>query len=592
MRINLYNISIRNKLIIAIQAVTITVLLVSSLSYIIFTSTRDKESLIQRMEITAKLVGEYAVSPLVFGDELGGKDIISRISSMPEILSAFIIDEKDSIFAEFYAEGNNQIPYAEIKQQNDAKNFSIWTDELFFISQPIVYKGDFYGKIALVVSLNPFKRKLINDLQLLLINMFLIFVFSWMLSLFIQQYISKPIKKLVKTTNKIVTDGDYSLRVNSQGNDEIGQLYVSYNKMLERITLEQLQQQKYSKALELSESNYRTIFENSIVGIFNIDINSGQLIQANDRFYEILHLNPQNISKYTIENFLSKREIVTFLKTLKKEGQIENFEIQYKEEIWISFSGKRAGEENHFEGVIQDITERKQNYLALNKVNYELDNFVYHASHDLRSPLRSILGLTNLLKYENTSESSALLVDKIESSINRLDNLVTDLLTFSKNSRTKTNFEQINFEQLIKDSLEQIPLSLQEEVHFSYVVKGDYPFHNDKTRIAVIINNLLVNAHKYQRSANKHKEINLIVAQEKTGIHLTVQDNGEGIAPENQSKIFDMFYRASEASEGSGLGLYIVKNVVETLSGHVYMRSTFMKGTTFEVVIPNQNKAG
>ena len=100
--------------------------------------------------------------------------------------------------------------------------------------------------------------------------------------------------------------------------------------MLERIKLEREQQQKYSKALEVSERNYRTIFENSIVGIFNIDIKSGKLLQANERFYEILKLDPSRLEQYTIDQFLSKKERVIFLKTIEREGQIENFEINHK----------------------------------------------------------------------------------------------------------------------------------------------------------------------------------------------------------------------------------------------------------------------
>ncbi|MBL0766363.1 ATP-binding protein [Marivirga atlantica] len=557
------------------------------MSYFIFTSERDKQNLINRMEITAKLVGEYAVSPLVFGDAEGGTEIITRLKSMPEIEEAYILDDDKDIFASYVNDSSSHEYHPFNPNNSRVEDLSIWDDAYFHILQKITYKGDDYGSIYLVVSLRPFKERLINDLRVLFINMLLIIGISWVLSVIIQQYISKPIKKLVKTTNEIVQEGNYDIRVKNQGTDEIGQLYASYNKMLERIKLEKEQQQKYSKALEVSERNYRTIFENSIVGIFNIDIKSGKLLQANERFYEILKLDPSRLEQYTIDQFLSKKERVIFLKTIEREGQIENFEINHKGDIWISFSGKRIKGQNSIDGVIQDITDRKKNYLELKKVNFELDNFVYHASHDLRSPLRSILGLTNLLKHDKPSENGIELIQRIENSILRLDNLVTDLLTFSKNSRTKRDIEEIDFKALMEESLEGVPYEYKGDIEVSVEINDKNIFKGDKTRISVIINNLLVNAHKYQSSKRDKKHIHIKIKTNKKDMQFIISDNGEGISEENQERIFDMFYRASESSDGSGLGLYIVKNVVDTLGGRIYLTSTVDKGTTFEVIIPN-----
>lgn len=544
------------------------------------------------MDVTAKLVGEYAVSPLVFGDQSGGTDILSRLENMPELVSAYIIDDQNQVFASYGADSMLHLSQKQlIAQVTSEKEFSIWSDNLFRINREIVYNGENYGQIYLIISLNPFKQKLIGDLKVLSINMFVIFIISWLLSMFIQQYISKPIKKLVRTTNKIVEVGDYTLRVKNQGNDEIGQLYTSYNKMLDRINQEQQQQKKYSKALELSENNYRSIFENSIVGIFNIDLKTGKLIQANDRFYEILQLKPEKINEYKITQFRSRKDRVKFLQTIKNEGQIENFEIEHKNGIWISISGKKIESQGIIDGVIQDITERKRNFIELKKVNFELDNFVYHASHDLRSPLRSILGLTNLLKYDGLSKSSLNIVNKVESAINRLDRLVTDLLTFSKNSRTNSDKVIIDFDQLIRECIENVPSEYQSDVILNYDISEEAHFYGDRTRISVIINNLLVNSFKYQKAEATDKQINIQIKVSKRFLQFIITDNGEGISVENQEKIFDMFYRASESSEGSGLGLYIVKNVVETLKGNIFMTSDKAEGTSFEIKIPNESNS-
>lgn len=585
MKWRFYDISIRTKLIIVILSVTLIALFASFSSYFIFTSTRDKQNLIHRVEITAKLIGEYAVSPLAFGDKEGGQEIIERINSLPEINAAFILTEENEIFAQYIGnEKADTIPRDFFPEPDEV---SIWSNDAIHIKQPIIYRDDVYGFIYLIVSLSPLKEQLLNDVWVLLFTMLAIVVLSWLITLLIQQYISKPIKKLVRTTNEITEEGNYMLRVENQGTDEIGQLYKSYNNMLERIALEREQQLKYSKALEISELNYRSIFENSIVGIFKVEKDSGKIVQANNRIWEILHIKYDARKNYYIDDFLPKRVRAQFLRSINENGLIENLEINYKKNIWISFSGKELNNQNYIEGVIQDITDRKRNYLELKKVNFELDNFVYHASHDLRSPLRSILGLTNLLKIENPSDTAREVIDKIENSINRLDHLVTDLLTFSKNSRTKENIIEINFDELLKETLDAVPLEYTQDIALQKKVAVSDKFLGDKTRISVILNNLIVNAFKYQDSSKKNPYVFVSITADKKEIKIRIEDNGEGIAQQNQQKIFDMFYRASETSDGSGLGLYIVKNVVDTLKGRIYMTSVEKEGTTFEVILPN-----
>ena len=141
--------------------------------------------------------------------------------------------------------------------------------------------------------------------------------------------------------------------------------------------------------------------------MFRTNARTGEILYANQMVWKILDSDPQE-GMSTLNFYANPEDRANFLKDLMKNGKVENREIQVKkangEIAWASFSATYYPEENIIEGVMMDISKIKDSMVELQKVNYELDNFVYHASHDLRSPLRSIMGLLNLLRLEKTSE--------------------------------------------------------------------------------------------------------------------------------------------------------------------------------------------
>ena len=238
--------------------------------------------------------------------------------------------------------------------------------------------------------------------------------------------------------------------------------------------------------------------------------------------------------------------------------------------------------------MLKDITDTKQNLLELQKVNFELDNFVYHASHDLRSPLRSILGLINILRIETNEKHKENVVDMIEGSIKRLDNLVMDLLSMSRNNRINDSHVAINFMNEINYSFTNFyHVADTQDLHISTQVNHRFPFMSDVTRIRIILNNLISNAIKYRSYKRERSFIHINICVTEKEATFAIEDNGEGIPSSKLSSVFDMFVRASENSEGSGLGLYIVKNVLEKLKGTITIDSEENVGTKFVVTIPN-----
>lgn len=224
----------------------------------------------------------------------------------------------------------------------------------------------------------------------------------------------------------------------------------------------------------------------------------------------------------------------------------------------------------------------------LKKMNQELERFVYSASHDLKAPLRSIMGIVNIAKTETQDEKQALYLDMIYRSASKLSNFINDLTNFSRNSRLEVLHQKIDFNEILQETMES--MSYMDSAH-NFEVNATFeglPFYSDISRLKIIFSNLISNAIKYQRNDSKIiPKLDLTVTVSKSKAMLIFADNGEGIPAEHQKSVFKMFYRASERSQGSGLGLFIIKEVVKKLNGKIKLESVPNQGTTFTLTIPN-----
>lgn len=348
------------------------------------------------------------------------------------------------------------------------------------------------------------------------------------------------------------------------------------------------------EALIQSEQKYRNLFENSLVGMLRADIRTGEILEGNGKAWEIFGVEAQK-GVILKDFFFNDTERSNVFKTLLRDTIVENHEVEVKrwsgQVLWVSLSACYYPEDGFLECVLKDITETKQNLMELQKVNYELDNFVYHASHDLRSPLRSILGLINILRIESNEKAKENVVDMIEGSIKRLDNLVMDLLSMSRNNRINDPHVSINFMNEIHYSFTSFyHVADTQNLQITTKVYQPVAFISDVTRVRIVLNNLISNAIKYRSYTRDLSFIHIEVRVNEKEAVFVINDNGEGIPASKQSTIFDMFVRASENSEGSGLGLYIVKNVIEKLDGSILVDSSEEVGTKFTVYLPNSQR--
>ena len=223
------------------------------------------------------------------------------------------------------------------------------------------------------------------------------------------------------------------------------------------------------------------------------------------------------------------------------------------------------------------------------KANTELDKFVYSVSHDLRAPLTSMLGIVEISESITEQDIIREQLGMVKGNIKKLDGFILDILAYSRNSRMEVKKEEIHFKELLNDITNNLKFigGNNRNVDIKYNVSNGVLFHSDKSRLNVILNNLISNSIRYQNPGAQSPYVDIQVNVSADEARIIIKDNGIGISKEHQSKIFEMFYRVSENSVGSGLGLFIVKESIEKLNGKIVLESELGQGTIFNIRIPN-----
>lgn len=218
----------------------------------------------------------------------------------------------------------------------------------------------------------------------------------------------------------------------------------------------------------------------------------------------------------------------------------------------------------------------------LQKLNNELDNFVYRVSHDLRAPLLSIKGLVNLIfATENLEPNLKEYIQLIDVSVARLDDTIQEILEFSRNARLDVMYEHFNLKEMIHGIFEDLKYVSDVQMEMTFQDNGNAWITSDRYRMATLLKNIIGNAVKYRNRSLPNPFVRCKLTETSQKIIIEVEDNGEGIAPEHLPKIFRMFFRGSNSAVGTGLGLYICKEITQKLDGVLDVYSELGKGSRF-----------
>jgi PAS domain S-box-containing protein len=365
-----------------------------------------------------------------------------------------------------------------------------------------------------------------------------------------------------------------------------------------QVVFRDITEKKQTEArIKKNETLFTQLFQNVPMAVVMLD-ESGKVFQVNRGFEQMFGFERSELRGRNLNDFIVPEELRNEgidLNNLITSNQVVSIETIRKhrtgKHVNVILCGVPVMLENQtigIYGVYVDITDRKSVEEELKVRNIELDNFVYKVSHDLRAPLSSVLGLVNLARLPGNTDNPMDYIDIIGEKISALDHFIGDVLSHSKNLKMEVNISKVDLNKIIDQTFTDLSyLEGAKEMKRGLKIEG-IDFYSDHWRISEIFRNLISNAIKYRQLYNKHPEITIKVHVDHLRADISFADNGIGIDERNLTKIFEMFYRATEQSDGSGIGLYIVKNAVEKLGGQISVASKPEQGTRFNILLPNR----
>lgn len=400
----------------------------------------------------------------------------------------------------------------------------------------------------------------------------LVFVLSLFLAVKLVKIIVYPINELQKVTSKI-ENGDLNKRAIIYNYDEIGFLAQTFNNIADQLEIRIIDSLDKKNKLE-------AILESMESGVIAID-NNENIILINSYLQKLFDLKEDNIGK-KISDCIIDYDLINFIREIPEIGtkEIKLFhpierELRVKKSPIINYLNNSIG----IVITVQDITDIKR----LENMRSE---FVANVSHELKTPLTSIKGFSETLRYVDDSETKNKFLDIIDKESERLTNLINDILILANIENIhKMESEYFNPGDVIENVLDMVKSQAYKK---SIIIKYNDCFNSEilgsKDKFHQLAVNLIENAIKY---SNENGIVKIDLTLEEQYFVFKVKDNGIGIPKNDIPRIFERFYRVdkSRSTRGTGLGLAIVKHIVKLFNGEISVKSKVGRGSTFTVKI-------
>jgi PAS domain S-box-containing protein len=594
------NISIRSKLITIILTVTLLSLAIG----LIITGYLDflelKEELKHSTILNAQMTGDYCASALVFEEQQGAKQILSKLNNIPEIKFGRLYDNRGKIFADF-GKLENEALLKDIQEIEAKTEFS---ESYLHVIQPVHYDEKKYGTIYLLASTELLDKRVREHFFITFIVLIATIFIASFLAVRMQRFISQPILTLADLTEGISRDADFSVRIEKKGSDEIGTLYDSFNNMLEQIQI---------REKELLKKDFIIRSASTIIATANLD---GMMTYVNPVFLETWGFdNTDEIIGRTFPEFwmVSDRmdEIMTALMgeekkwsgeihAKKKDGSL--FDVLVSAATVLDDIGNPIA----LMSTSIDITERKhaetektrleEQYHQAQKVE-SIGRLAGGVAHDLNNLLSPIIGYGEVLLDDFDSQDRRReSVDEILRAGIRARDLVRQLLAFSR--KQNLEYKPVNLNQALSNFVTLLRRTIREDIEIEIIPSRDKGIiMADIGQIEQVIMNLAVNAQDAMPDGGKLtiETEPVILDEEYAAIHqeakpgsylmLAVSDTGVGIDEEILEQVFEPFF-STKGEQGTGLGLATVYGIVKQHDGSIWVYSELGKGTTFKIYLP------
>ncbi len=384
----------------------------------------------------------------------------------------------------------------------------------------------------------------------------------------------------------------------------VEQIEIGGKPHLITITRDITERKRVEEALRESEARYRSLFEQSHDAVFILDLNARH-IAANQRAANMLGYSVEEIQKLSVnelsvelhesENILERMMASEHIPVYQRIFRKKNGEI-FPVEINVELVRDDKGNPLHIQSVVRDVTQRKRAegererlITELSAKNAELEQFTYTVSHDLKSPLVTINGFLGFLEQDAVSGNIERLkkdTQRIQEAVKKMQRLLSELLELSRIGRMMNVPESIPFRELVDECLSIVHGRLEERGVVVHVYPNLPVIYGDRPRLVEVLQNLMDNAAKYMGDQKNP----LIEIGQRGEEYLKpvffVKDNGMGIDTEYHERVFGLFNKLDAKSEGTGVGLALVKRIVEFHGGRIWVESEAGKGSTFLFTLP------
>lgn len=474
--------------------------------------------------------------------------------------------------------GRPEVASAIKGQKKSSIRYSISVNsDMLYVAMPLIADDEIIGVCRVSVLLSDINF-LLDDLTIDIVQIaFVVVLLSLIGVLFFTQNITKPIKELSSASMKVAS-GDFSIQIDNKGKDEISDLTKNFNEMVYQLN-------ESFKVVTSQKEEYYTLISSIQEGLLVLNSN-GIIIMSNKSFNEIIGFNSIISEHYS--DVLPKEEFKEIFKLIKKKKKAVTRELFFNEEMY-SVSLSYIETKDEYVVLFQNISERKR----LEKIKQDL---VINVSHELRTPLTAIKGFVETLQDEETDAENQHYLEIIMRHTNRLINIVQDLLILSEleNENSRLLLSKVDLKVLCDNVIKIFEQKVKaKNLQLVSIYDDDLPLAKvDNFRIEQVIINLIDNALKY----TDRGKIEINIQQEFDKIVIEVSDTGQGIDKKDLKHIFDRFYKVDKARsakvQSSGLGLSIVKHIVQLHEGTLNVESNKGIGTKFTIHLPIKGPSG
>ncbi|SMD36015.1 PAS domain S-box-containing protein [Reichenbachiella faecimaris] len=593
------DIPIRRKLLRAILFSTGTAILITCTAYFAYELFSFRQTSIRELSIVGEIIATNSTAALAFNSKEDAYEMLSSLKVDKSIEAACLYDKHGNIFT-YYPEELSADHFPDSPKKD---GYRIIDSGLIGI-QPVIEKNRRLGTLYLRSNMNAFYFHMQLYAGIAGLVIVFSFVLSYLLSRKMQSSITNPILELADTALAISDRKDYKVRATKHGNDEIGLLTDAFNQMLDQI-------QDHDQILRENEERFESTLDNMLEGCHILDF---------DWRYVYLNDSADRHNKRPKEELLGKRyteawpgvettEVFSIIKRCLEEetnSEIENeFIFPNGTSGWFKLAIRTIPE-----GVFilsEDITDKKNaenRILNLNEeleqkvrkrtsqlevANKELESFTYSVSHDLRAPLRSVIGYSQIVLedyLDKLDEEGVRILKVIISNATKMGQLIDDLLAFSKIGKQELSKRPLDMEAIVAEAIDE---NQYQSERANIVMKEMIPAEGDKSLIKQVVANLVSNALKYSGKEDAPLVEIGSYQQNKNNIYY-FKDNGVGFDMKYYDKLFGVFERLHKSAEfeGTGVGLALVQRITAKHNGKVWAEGALQQGATFYFSLPTQ----